>query len=522
MRNVKSVRDRYDVIIVGSGLGGLVTAVTLAKEGKHVCVLEKNNQFGGNLQTFSRNKKIFDTGVHYLGGLAVGQNLYQYFDYLGIMDELQLETMPTVFDEVLFGDEAIRFPMAQGYTAFVDHLTQFFPDERATLLQYVEDLQYTCRAFPLYYVEDGEGYKSTVLHTSVRAYMQKLTTNERLRAVLVGNNFLYGGEEHKTPFYVYALALNSYIMSAYRCTLGGSQISKLLIKRLRALGGEAYKREEVTDVVVENGAVVRVETHSGKQLQADQYVLNIDPKRALQMVGKENFRKTYFDRIQELPVTTSCFSVHVVLKPQKIAYAAHNLYYHDSMDSVWQATHDDEATWPTMFMLSMNKDPQHPAYAETLTLLSYMDFDAVAPWAHTFNTAASPAARGEDYDLFKQRKAKLLIDKLKTYLPEIDAAIAQLYVATPLSYRDYIGVHRGNLYGHSKDVADPLKTFMSPKTKISNLFLTGHAVYMHGVLGVTIGAMATCAEMIGKSNLLEKIRQASDRTKENQSSGGVQ
>lgn len=50
----------YDIIIIGSGLGGLLSAVLLAKEGKKVCVLEKNNQYGGNLQTFVRNKIIFD------------------------------------------------------------------------------------------------------------------------------------------------------------------------------------------------------------------------------------------------------------------------------------------------------------------------------------------------------------------------------------------------------------------------------------------------------------------------------
>ena len=59
----------YDVVVIGSGLGGLVSALLLAQEGKKVCVLEKNNQYGGNLQTFVRDKTIFDTGVHYIGAL---------------------------------------------------------------------------------------------------------------------------------------------------------------------------------------------------------------------------------------------------------------------------------------------------------------------------------------------------------------------------------------------------------------------------------------------------------------------
>ena len=76
------MKKEFDILVIGSGLGGLVSALILAKEGMKVCVLEKNNQYGGNLQTFSRDKLIFDTGVHYLGGLSEGQNLYQYFSYL--------------------------------------------------------------------------------------------------------------------------------------------------------------------------------------------------------------------------------------------------------------------------------------------------------------------------------------------------------------------------------------------------------------------------------------------------------
>ena len=71
--------NRYDIVIIGSGIGGLVCGGILSREGYRVCVLEKNKQIGGSLQTFSREKEIFDSGVHYIGGLNKGQNLYQIF-----------------------------------------------------------------------------------------------------------------------------------------------------------------------------------------------------------------------------------------------------------------------------------------------------------------------------------------------------------------------------------------------------------------------------------------------------------
>ena len=80
-------------------------------------------------------------------------------------------------------------------------------------------------------------------------------------------------------------------------------------------------------------------------------------------------------------------------------------------------------------------------------------------------------------------------------------------MSTPLSYRDYIGCHNGNLYGYVKDSNNPLRTFISPKTKIKNLFLTGQNINMHGVLGVTIGAVVTCSEILGRNYLIRKINQ---------------
>ena len=75
----------YDFVIIGGGLGGLQCAFILADEGYSVIVLEKNHHLGGNLQVFSRDKCLFDTGVHYLGGLDEGQNLYKFFKYFNRM-----------------------------------------------------------------------------------------------------------------------------------------------------------------------------------------------------------------------------------------------------------------------------------------------------------------------------------------------------------------------------------------------------------------------------------------------------
>ena len=120
--------QHYDAIIVGSGLGGLASATILAKEGYKVCVLEKNKQIGGMLQIFVREKVIFDTGVHYVGGLSKGQNLYQLFKYLGIMDKIKIRKMDEDFvdgliDPLLYAihlslNKALNFLLKRVYDIF--------------------------------------------------------------------------------------------------------------------------------------------------------------------------------------------------------------------------------------------------------------------------------------------------------------------------------------------------------------------------------------------------------------------
>jgi all-trans-retinol 13,14-reductase len=80
--------------------------------------------------------------------------------------------------------------------------------------------------------------------------------------------------------------------------------------------------------------------------------------------------------------------------------------------------------------------------------------------------------------------------------------------SSPLTYRDYIGAKDGGLYGIAKDYKDPLRTFISPKTKIPNLLFTGQNLNMHGVLGVTVGAIRTCGEFVGTNQLIRKINQS--------------
>ncbi|QEH41409.1 NAD(P)/FAD-dependent oxidoreductase [Chitinophaga sp. XS-30] len=499
----------YDVVIIGSGLGGLTCGAILSRNGYRVCVLEKNQQIGGCLQTFSRDKTVFDSGVHYVGGLAPGQNLYQIFKYLGIIDKLKLKQLDLdCFDRVAFAGDPREYKMAQGYDAFINGLLADFPGEEKALKEYCAMLRHICDKFPLYNLRMG-GFeeKESVLGIDAAEYINSLSSNRKLTQVLAGNNPLYAGVEGRTPMYVHALVLNSYIESSWKCVNGGSQIGKWLARIITEHGGTLLRYKEVKRIVAEGKEVSYVETAKGERFTAKQFISNMHPAGTLDMLESDVIRQAYRSRIGSLENTNSVLMVNAALKPGMFPHMNYNYYYHD-MDNVWTGHEYTEDTWPRNYSMFITPDPQDHRYANGLSIMAYMNISEVAPWADTFNTASSEASRGEDYEAFKKRKAEKLLDMVEKRFPVLRQCIKNYYVATPLSFRDYIGTTDGSMYGVLKDCNDPLRTFIAARTKLSNLYLTGQNLNMHGILGVTMSAVVTCSELLDMEKLLHEIKTA--------------
>lgn len=498
---------QYDAIIVGSGLGGLASAIILAKEGKKVLVLEKNNQFGGNLQTFSRNKTIFDTGIHYIGALGKGQNLERYFSYLGIYDGLELKQLDVDgYDIITFDNDNNEYPHAQGSDNFVNQLLRFFPDEETVLCEYCRKLKEICDSFPLYNLKAEGSYDLEILSINAKEYLDQLTSNKKLKAVLMGTTYLYAGIAEKSPLYVHALSLNSYVESAWRVVKGGSQITRQIFKELKKYDVTLLKHKEVSEFVFDGEKITSVKTKEGEEFSGKIFLSNIELKSTLKMVGEEHFRKSFRSRINLLEPVVAAFSLYLVFKPKSFKYENRNFYHSQDESSVWTAQFYSDESWPQSYMASMGLKEADDEYAESMTFMTYMRYEDVKQWENTVNTVVEKSERGASYEAFKEARAEGFLKKIEERFPGIRDCIEAVYTSTPLSYRDYIGGENGNMYGYVKDSNNPMLTFISPKSKIRNLYFTGQSVSMHGVLGVTIGAVNTCSEILGKKYLLDKIK----------------
>ncbi len=502
---------KYDFVIIGSGLGGLQCAYILSKEGYRVCVLEKNRQIGGNLQIFVRDKAIFDTGIHYIGGLAEGQNLHTYFKYFGLMEKLKLKKLDEDgFDIVTFNNDNIEYKHAQGYQNFKEKMLSYFPNEKKAIDEYCNKLQEISAYFPLYNVQYGPKsvLETKFLEINTHDYIASITQNQKLRNVLAGTNALYAGVAEKTPLYVHALVINTYIESAWKCIDGGAQIATLLAHSIKAMGGEIRNYTEVVKFNFSGDSIQDAELKSGERIEAKNFISNAHPANTLDLLEPGKIRKSFVNRIQSLENSMSVFIVHIVFNHESFPYLNQNYYHHKNAD-VWSSINYNEASWPESYAVFTPPTSRSPHFSENMSVMAYMRYDDVKQWENTFNTIPRHINdRGNGYEEFKRIKAEKLIDELELKFPGIRSKIKSYTTSTPLSYRDYIGTKDGSMYGIVKDHNDPLKTFISAKTKVPNLYLTGQNLNMHGVLGVTIGSVVTCSEIVGMEYLVKKIKEA--------------
>jgi len=482
----------YDAVIIGSGLGSLLCGVILSREGYRVCIVEKNAKIGGCLQSMQRNGCIFNTGIHHIGSLDEGQILHQYFKYFGLAGKIDVQRLDeNGYDVVGFGDDGSTYPLAMG-AAFADSLSSRFPGERHALEQYITMLKDVCMSLPFYALDaslSGTVFEKPYLSASAGQYLRSLTGNTRLQQVLSGNDLTYGMISDKTPLLLYSLINHSFIESSWRMAGNSEQISNILAAEIRAAGGTILCRRTAKRFIIEKGIAKAVVLHTGEEVEGTQFISGVHPQVTLQMIAEGDIKNSYRQRIESLQNTSGLFVVHAVLKDRAFPFRNH-IYHH----------YNKHHTWPAKFMMAPIGN-EHNGYVRAVSLFANMEFADIKPWEHT-----TVGHRDASYQEFKIRKAEQLMEAVEQNFPGFRQLVANYYTTTPLSYRDHTGTPDGSAYGILKDCDRPLSTMVFPRTGISNLLLTGQNVYFHGMVGVSIGAAATCSELLDARYLIDKIK----------------
>lgn len=495
--------ELFDVVIIGGGLGGLLCGNILSREGFNVCLLEKNHKLGGSLQTFGRKGCVFNTGLNYTESLDEGQVLNQYFRYFGLMEKLNLQRLDNNgFEIIHFDDGQYRFAM--GESNFVDTLAKSFPAERESLRVYTNRIRQVCSSISLYTLQEEqisliENYD---LSLGAADYIASVISDPRLRNILAGNNLLYAGHETKTPLFIHALINHSFIESAWRVVDGSHQLVNVLKSNILQNGGQVFTGSKAIKLRGDKDVITGVELENGNYIEGKYFIAGIHPDQILNMAEPGMIRKAFSARIRGLEDTMGMFTVYLVFKKNSFPYMNHN-FYHYNQDNTWVASDYRVSRWPQNYLFMNTATSGSASYAESGSVITYMHKDELKKWENTLT-----GDRGDEYLEFKKAKAEILLNAVEKQFPGIRKHIAAWYTSTPLTWRDYTGTRAGSAYGILKDYNRPLESILMPRTKIRNLFLTGQNTNVHGILGVTISSVVTCAQLIDLRYLLHKIRNA--------------
>jgi phytoene dehydrogenase-like protein len=510
--------NRYDIILIGSGMGALTVASLMAQlRGKRVLILERHFKAGGFTHVFKRQGYQWDPGLHYVGQMEEGSSPRNLFNLI-TGDRVQWKPMPEPFEKFVYPDFTFEvFGDPEQYKA---DLTQRFPEEESAIRQYFKDLSKGQAALFLYAAQQNAGlmfklmaplaklWHGIDLGLTTQEYLDQHFQNPQLKALLASQWLDYGLPPEQSPFALHATIANHYLNGGYYPVGGSGTIASAVQKVVEAHGGEVLLNREVTEVLLDGGeaAGVRVRNLKAKDQAMEEYFAPVVVSNAgayntyLKFVPEWvpiPFRDQVKQFVQQHPPATNV-SLYIGLSdaPRKLGFQGENYWIYETYDHA--AVDRSKGTWidqgqPLQMYLSFPslKDPE--ATKPTAQVIAIADFTRFAPWNN------QPWLHREaDYQALKDRIQEILLNALEQHYPGFRAMVDYCELSTPITNQHFTDHPQGAIYGMPmvpERFAPENQPWTKVETPISGLYMTGSDIYMLGIVGTVMGGLLTTSRL---------------------------
>lgn len=480
--------DEFDVIIIGSGIGGLTAGALLSKNGFKVLVLEQYSNLGGYCQSFRRGSFIFDVGVESISGLGERGSVKYLLDMLNLKRE---DLFVKTYAEYISGNRRIRIKSFEG---FKNTLIREFPEEKEKIELFFDEVKrvyediyrdtdkfgvplppkliyqvFGARLLTNYHKDHP--YHSKWMNKSFKEILDEFFENEELKNILSAITSYLGIPPEKASASMIATLFGYYIDGGYYPKGSSQQFANTLAKVIRDNNGIILLKHYVDKIIVENGAVKGVKVGE-KTFRAPIIIYNGNVKNLFNLVEEKLFSEDFVKEIKELKPSVTAFAVYLGVDLDLKKYSPLIKDLNENISIFINSN------------LDSNLAPRGRSSVTILSLLppsSYNEFNEKSGWK---------------YRVKKWEFADKLIEKAEKTIPNLKDSIIIKDAATPKTFERCTLNWMGAIYAFDQSMDAPKRPYF--KTPIRGLYLAGASTFPGaGIEAVVISGIICFHDILG-------------------------
>ncbi len=507
---------RYDVTVIGAGIGGLTGAAILAKAGLRVCIVEQASQVGGYLASFDRGGFRFDSSIHWLNQCGPEGMVRNVFDFI---DPDVPETLPQkhirrmkgeTFDYLLTDNpDDLKSQLIRDFPHETKGIEKFFKAARSLGVAFSKSAHLGRTTQSMALMEKSiHGIRALptlmaflkYLPYSAEKGLKKFFKNEALRAVfcaeeslmscLVPIGWSYSGDYHHAP------------------KTGSCAFPKWLCRILESAGADILLNHEVKKIRLQENRIrgITVKHGSGTfDIHSDIVIAACDVETLYRRLLPPGIMDPAFlEKLDHAEIYQSSFTIYIGLDclPDTLGMGTEAVFL--TRDGIPRKDHNNsDPHLSAISVLSPSlRDPSlAPDGKGTLIIFVQATFDYADTW-HTESSTTGAIIRSDAYRKFKKQYADILIQRVEdALLPGLRDHIELCDIATPVTFQRYTGNREGSMMGARPGKKNMKAGIAHYKTAVENLYLSGHwAEYGGGVPIAVKTALNTALLILKKRN----------------------